>query len=164
MPQTMTGGERLRQLMAAYAVFLVVCGLAGYAWSGFQPKAMSSIFMSAGSALPIAICGWFAPRYPEKASLVAALLTSFLTSIFTWRIYKNITGGGKGYVLVLLGVMAVASLVMATKIKAVRMHIVRSSSSTASDATAAAAAGKVKEEEKEEEEEDGAEGKKAKTS
>jgi len=106
------------KLLRAYGAFLIVCGVVGWAATGFAPKAKTAILSGGVTGTLMVVLGLLALYGSARARVIAPWVGVFFalafTSVFTWRAsiaWQNVPA--KLYVAILLSVMAVASVTAA---------------------------------------------------
>lgn len=104
--------------MIGFGVFLVACGLLGWAAAGFTAKAKTAILSGGMSGGLMIGSGWLASRPSLRARNIGraagTALPLLFTGVFSWRsiiAWQSVAAGApKLYVAVLLSTMAVAAL------------------------------------------------------
>jgi len=106
------------KLLLMYGAFLIVCGVVGWAATGFAPKAKTAILSGSATGALMIVLGLVALRGPAAVRGIAPWVGAFFalgfTGVFTWRAsiaWQNLPE--KLYVAILLSVMAVASVTAA---------------------------------------------------
>jgi hypothetical protein len=110
-------------VLAGYAVFLALGGFAGFALSGFSPKARSSLIVGCSTAAVIAVCAYLSRvsagvRMRKIGIHLGLVLPLLLAGVFGWRSWLASASPDKMYLAQLLACMAAVSVVvLATLIK-----------------------------------------------
>ena len=104
-------------MLAYYALFLAGSGFVGFALSGFQPKARTSLHMGLGTAAVSLLLSYLqrrtsSPRVFHLARHVSPIAVFLFACIFAWRCHLLLGVPSKAYVMLILACMTTASLVV----------------------------------------------------
>ena len=102
-------------MLLYYALFLAGSGGVGFALSGFQSKARTSLIMGLGTAAVVALLSFlhsstFSRKVRHTARHVSPIVVFLFACVFAWRAHLVVGVAGKSYLLFLLGAMAIASI------------------------------------------------------
>lgn len=105
---------RTSSILIAYGLFLIVCGVLGWAASGFEERAKTAILSGGTSGLLMLTLGLFQQRRRmESLRPAGALFAGLYGGVFSWRsivAWGDVSAGEpKAMVATLLTLMAIAS-------------------------------------------------------
>ena len=103
------------RILYAYAIFLVACGAASFALSGFRANARSGLIVSGATGLTMCLCAYLsrvsAPLLQRKIGIhLGLVLPLILAALFGWRAYLASAAPETMYLAAILGVMAAGSV------------------------------------------------------
>ena len=102
-------------MLSYYAAFLAGGGFLGFALSGFQPKAKTSLLIGLGTAA-VGLCLSLlhrrssSPRVYHLARHVSPIIVFLFACVFAWRCHLLVGAPGKAYLALILACMTIASL------------------------------------------------------
>ncbi len=102
-------------VLTYYALFLAGSGALGFALSGFQSKAKTSLIMGLGTAAVVLVLAFLhrrasSPGVYKAARHLSPIVVFLFSCIFAWRSHLLVGVSGKAYLMLLLAVMTIGSL------------------------------------------------------
>ena len=114
----------VRPILVRFGVFLIVCGLLGWAATGFSDRGKTAIASGGMSGMVMLICAWLSggpkPGLRRVGFYAALVMTVLFGAAFVWRAVVAwmalMAGDPKLYVALLLTVMALAAMVVLARL------------------------------------------------